>query len=675
VAERSSPRFFLADLVAAVLLCGVIAAFLASGRSLDKSPYVPIGALVFATWFFLRSRRTAPTCDMCGQRFIPPKPSESPIDCPHCGARLEALARTLKQREFEFRAMGFLLMFSVVAAITFATDASIKGKRLGGDRSIAVAIASGIAVLSGLAMAGIGASRSRLVRPQDRSCEACGATIPERPPGPTVCPNCLGRHQDRERAEKEQAEGRKLIRIVGMGLALGIVFSLVMVGVPIVRKGDWTGLPAFLLVVLVAVLLGGLLLRFWSRSQKVTGLMREEETLARARRCAGEEGMVVQEGPATVWYSGRSDPVPELREEIAGAHCRFEALLGETDIPDPPIRILCFHERDALLRFYEASFPGVDLAAQVGLYLQRPWCLLLLCTAEVPGRISDPRLRAGSLYVVVLLEQVYGSLPGPWVQAGLTKGLDAHGGRGDLARLNRRMVAALSGGAAWSEDLFSTSAHQVSKLFQRSKDPRSARKAELFTDQAWSIIEYLGGESAPEARRAAFRAFLKDKRAKSQQESAFFQHIGFGFGTLLDDWRSWVLDRGIGADEAPPPELRDALVNRVLPVVRDRHARGEDRIQAIRDWRSAGVVLGADALIDLLRDPGDIPKEEVVWALCMASGMAWGDEPDRWQDWWDGLPRTSDRSAELATTSSDARESTTGFGPSLGGRPGPWRLQ
>jgi hypothetical protein len=650
VAERSSPRFFLADLVAAVLLCGVVAAQLVSHRSLDKSPYVLIGAFVFATWYFLRSRRTAPTCDKCGQRFTPPKPSDSPIDCPHCGARQVALVRSLKRRESLLWTMRFLLFFSAVAIITFASKAAKEGEPLEGSRLTAVAIAAGIAVLAGLAMVGIGASRSRLAQPQERSCEACGGLIPAKPPDPSICPNCLGRQPDRGRAEKEQAETRRQIRIVGMGLALGIVGSLFMVGPPIVRKGDWTGLPAFLLVVLVAVLLGGLLMRFWIRSQKVGGLMREEETLARARQCAGEEGTVAQEGPATVWYSGPADPVPMLREEIAGAHRRFATLLAETDIPDPPIRILCFHERDALLKFYEASFPGIDLAAQVGLYLQRPWCLLLLCTTEIPGRIDNPRLQAGSLYVVVLLEQVYGSLPAPWVQAGLTKALDAREGGGELNRLNRRMVAALSAGAAWSEDLFSASVNQVSKLHSRSKDPRTKRKADLFGDQAWSIIEYLGGEFAPEARRAAFRAFLKDKRAKGQHEAAFFQHFGFGFGTLLDDWRTWVLDRGIGADEPPPPELRDALVNRVLPVIRDRHARNEDRIQAIRDWRTAGVVLGADALIDLLRDPGDIPKEEVVWALCMASGMGWGDEPERWLAWWDGLPRAWDRPAEVATT-------------------------
>src|SRR5262249_37974883 len=161
-----------------------------------------------------------------------------------------------------------------------------------------------------------------------------------------------------------------------------------------------------------------------------------------------EEGTVVQEGPTIIWYSGREDPVPMLREEVSAAHRRFESLLGETDIAEPPLRILGFHEHTALVKFYTTCFHGIDLAAQLGLYLQRPWNILTLCTSEVPGRLDDPRSLAGSLYDVILLEQVYGTLPSPWIQSGLVKALGAWGHPGDLVRLNRRMAASLSGGTA-----------------------------------------------------------------------------------------------------------------------------------------------------------------------------------------------------------------------------------
>ena len=151
-------------------------------------------------------------------------------------------------------------------------------------------------------------------------------------------------------------------------------------------------------------------------------------------------------------------------------------------------------------------------------------------------------------------------------------------------------------------------------------------------------MEYLAGELAPENQKTAFRAFVKDKRATAGQEQTFFQHFGFGFGSLLDSWREWVESQGYGYAEPPSARIRDALQNRVLPVIEDPHAPRTDRIQAIQNWRKAGVPIGAATLIDLLRNPGDIPKDEIIWSLSSVSGMAWGDEPDRWQAWLDGLP-------------------------------------
>jgi hypothetical protein len=52
----------------------------------------------------------------------------------------------------------------------------------------------------------------------------------------------------------------------------------------------------------------------------------------------------------------------------------------------------------------------------------------------------------------------------------------------------------------------------------------------------------------------------------------------------------------------------------------------------------AGFVVGADALIGLLRNGKEIPKAELVWALESISGLAFGDDAATWADWWDGVP-------------------------------------
>jgi hypothetical protein len=170
-----------------------------------------------------------------------------------------------------------------------------------------------------------------------------------------------------------------------------------------------------------------------------------------------------------------------------------------------------------------------------------------------------------------------------------------------------------------------------------------------FHFQSWSIVEYLCGERAPRDMRPELGAFLRDARSKADPEGSFRQHVGLGFGPLLDGWRPWVLDRGIGAYEPPPDRVRDGLLERVLPAIRDRRAKRGDRLVAIGEWVNAGFVLGADALIGLLREPGDLPKEQILWALCLVSGNAWGDEPDRWQAWWDDLPTSWDEPPEPAT--------------------------
>jgi hypothetical protein len=256
-----------------------------------------------------------------------------------------------------------------------------------------------------------------------------------------------------------------------------------------------------------------------------------------------------------------------------------------------------------------------------------------LCTDEAPCRVTDPAIVVRSHYTYALLEGAQLFPPVPWLQVGVNRKVTYDGDEGELSRLNRRMVGALGRGTALSTELFALAARDLIRLMQRRNDPREFQKFDQFHGQSWSVLEFLCGEEAPEERRAALRSLLNDRRLKTHQEESFRKHFGLGFDALLDDWRKWVLDQGIGAYDPPSPRVHDALLNRVIPLVRDRKSRREDRILAIRELGGQGYLLGADALIELLRDGGEIPREEVVWALSMISGLAGDDDPDRWQDW------------------------------------------
>ena len=441
--------------------------------------------------------------------------------------------------------------------------------------------------------------------------------------------------------KQQQAAGNRSLLLLLAVMAIGAVYSLSLFVPSMFRSANWLGLLVIGSLSVSSLFYAWKIARFLIQSRRLSGLLGEEETLAKARACAGEEGVTVRNAETTIWYSGPDNPAPMLHEEFVAARRRFETLLGEPAIADLPIRILGFHDRNALLKLYKTLLPNLDLSTHQGVYLQRPLNVITLCTSQVAGRLEDPRSIAGALYRTVLIEHAFGQLSALWLQAGLAGVLSAEGNRGKLFGLNRRMIAALAERIEWSEDLFVTSSIKLLKQLLQTKDFQSSRRSEQFTDQAWSILEYLAGEQAPETRTAAFRAFLKDKPASLRAEEVFFHHFGFGFGSLVDAWRQWVADQGPGPIEPPAPEIRDALVNRVLPLIRDPLAPRGDRIQAIRAWRKASTTLGADTLIDLLRNPGEIDKEEIIWSLKAASAMPWGDDPDRWQAWLDNSPAGS----------------------------------
>jgi hypothetical protein len=93
---------------------------------------------------------------------------------------------------------------------------------------------------------------------------------------------------------------------------------------------------------------------------------------------------------------------------------------------------------------------------------------------------------------------------------------------------------------------------------------------------------------------------------------------------LLAEWRKWVESRGLGVHVLPPTHIRLAISERVLPAIRNRNLKRMERILAIRDLGRAGFAYGASVLIDLLRDPRDLPPEELVATLESIAGLALG---------------------------------------------------
>jgi hypothetical protein len=222
------------------------------------------------------------------------------------------------------------------------------------------------------------------------------------------------------------------------------------------------------------------------------------------------------------------------------------------------------------------------------------------------------------------------------VRIGTSKTLAS--GDDDRARLNRRMLVSLSKGTVLGVDLFKLRDKELLKLNKNWNDPGDFKKLAQFSDESWSVCDYLAGSKASAERRDRFRAFLSDNQLSRQQEAAFLRHFGFDFTRLFESWRQWVQEQGSGTFALPPPEIQEALRNRVIPRIEDRQAPRDDRILMIRAMGTEGYPIGADVLIGLLRGDDTIPKDEVVWALEAISGVTFGDDHDRWNAWWGSLP-------------------------------------
>jgi hypothetical protein len=671
MAKGPSSRFSLADLIIVIVLCGLVTAlFLLPPSAVEPAAVLSLLVVAIIGWSIWLAWRRAGRCADCGRRFARPTAWERPIACPRCGSEQPGLARARRRLEVvRWGLLVFAVLWWLVLSIP-AVSSSVQDMLISQllpifpprresywrfFRFVDLLLAA-IRFLPFLAVPGVGWIRSRLLRAKDRPCEACGEIIPAADQaGRMLCAVCHGRQLSRDELRKKQV--RVIRMLVAFVAVLGGLSALFLAG--LVWSLSASNVPVAVFVGLAAIWCSGFFLYFLRlllRDRKARWLLDETMTVRGAREVADEEGTVVEDGPTAIWYSGPDDPTPMLREQSALARDRFATILGANDLAAPPVCVLCFHDRGAFHRFHARHMPGADLTTRDGIYFSRPVGLFTLCTAAASGRVSDPKTAAGSLYGFALLEQACGSLPEPWLHLGLVKSLAAANERPSLARLNRKMLVHLARGTAWSEDLFRVRIEDLTRLLRRRGDPARYQKGEAFGEQSWSIVEYLCGEQAPEERKAALRAFLKVKRIKGRREVAFFDHFGFGFGSALDGWKEWVRSQGIGAYEPPPPRMLEAFRARVIAPIRDRQARRIDRIRAIRGWGGAGFVLGADALIALLREPGDIPKAEIVWALSMASGMAFADDPVRWQAWWDELPpeatsATPDPEAEPAIAS------------------------
>ncbi len=257
------------------------------------------------------------------------------------------------------------------------------------------------------------------------------------------------------------------------------------------------------------------------------------------------------------------------------------------------------------------------------------------------------------------LLDAYKNCPMPiWLQSGVANTLACGGSVAELSRLNRKMLASISRGTNLEAvELFDVRQAAMIKLVNGWQDHAKFTRYMQLTRQAHSVVEYLCGHGSPVDRRARFRSFVQEVRAGKLEEATFEKCFGFGYVELMAQWRRWVMDQGPGIGTPPPAQIRDALIERLIPTILDEGAPLMNRIEAIRDMGRAGYCLGADALIDLLSTGDERLRESATWALEMISGLALGSDESQWREWY-GIALNHEDSVrqEISTAPNTSRD-------------------
>ena len=233
------------------------------------------------------------------------------------------------------------------------------------------------------------------------------------------------------------------------------------------------------------------------------------------------------------------------------------------------------------------------------------------------------------------LESSLDNPPAPWLQRGISRTLVAD--PDDRVRLNRKMLASLSKGTTLAADLFHLNDRELAKLLKGWSDHGNFERYEQFSAQSWSVFDYLAGTTRLRQSSPGFwhSKATDNRKRRTRTCSRIISDLDM---TVFQSWREWVHKQGTGGFAPLPPQVQHKLKHQVIPLVANRQAKRKDRILAIRNIGIEGYVFGADALIELLHGDDAIPREEVIWALEAISGMAHGNDKERWSAWWSSLP-------------------------------------
>ena len=286
--NKSTRQIHLIDLVMAVLFCGLIVAMFTPVAGFEDPNLTFLGAIIIGVvWYTLRFRRAAPSAE-CAHGSSR-RGADTRLYCPHCGELQSRVRWALLGRSFVRYLIAVGTGIFIVALSTFSRDPLSVVYPFEGTRLVALLMAAASAVVCGLLIAWLVATRPGKARPKaERTCKACGKPIRTVSQPPTVCPNCrrakIGHAVLKKQRARYVRNATLWLGIAAIAGTVGLTRALQLT----TRTGNWTWLGVFLVLAVVGMFFVWKWSVFLIRSRRLSGVLGEEAALAKAA-CSGEE--------------------------------------------------------------------------------------------------------------------------------------------------------------------------------------------------------------------------------------------------------------------------------------------------------------------------------------------------------------------------------------------------
>lgn len=471
-------------------------------------------------------------------------------------------------------------------------------------------------------------------RKLSRQCATCGRSysLANAKDTQTECPNCRLAALPADAREKQQVKERRKRRGSYALICVSLMVILFLGGARMIL---WMA-PAVLLA--IAALIGGLFA--WSRLRG-RRLSRETGIVQLVEPLAGAPAEVLQFGPVMAWCGEGTTLGREIERELSICENRVRSLTGQTVSVGPWLRCLVFGRRDHFEQTLKAlGFVLGKGSYYDGVYLGAPPRVAFLEESEERRKSPDPFASLRCVLVYHLVEPLGISFRTPWLNGGLAHVVAHEGDAARLARQNRRVLADLAARRTLDAKAFFAPLPRIvwNLKLPAERDLAAVARHAAREAQQHSFMEFLCGGGATPERRLAFQRFLADPRRQKRQDEALVASFGCSPETLLDDWRQWVEQLGVGQHVPPPAEYAEVLASGPVAKIENEQAPLIERLRAVRRLGREGFTIGVDALIGVLRHGPEDLAAEAVWALEAISGRPLGADVAAWEAWRESLP-------------------------------------